>query len=138
MREGRPMHPGGVSGARCDGRAHPAQRVPGVDAARVAASGLGPEERLLCAFARGRITSQALPHAADSHQVATVLFVHYRHGCTMHCLMLQLQRALCDARTIAFVGEWVYAGCAARDFSCALDPMWPCNKTGAPSLDDLA
>ena len=72
---------------------------------------------------------------ADCAQVAAAGFMNYGLGSTMHYLMLQLQRALRDARPIAFVGEWVYGGCAARDFSCALDPISPCNKTGVPSLD---
>ncbi len=31
---------------------------------------------------------------------------------------------------IAYVGEWVYGGCPNRDFSCALDTISPCNKSG--------
>ena len=56
-----------------------------------------------------------------------------RTGTNFHSIALQ--RALRDGRPIAFVGEWVYGGCEARDFSCALEPLSPCNKTGVATLD---
>ena len=86
------------------------------------------EARVFAALSR-------LQSTTDCSQVAAAGFMNYGLGSTMHYLILQLQRALRDNRPIAFVGEWVYAGCEARDFSCALEPISPCNKTGVPKLD---
>ncbi len=81
----------------------------------------------------GALTS--LQSATDCSQVAAAGFMNYGLGSTMHYLIVQLQRALRDSRPIAFVGEWVYGGCEARDFSCALEPVSACNKTGVATLD---
>jgi len=95
----------------------------------------GPGFRLGSCEAAVFGTLTSLQSATDCTQVAAAGFMNYGLGSTMHYLILQQQRALRDSRPIAFVGEWVYGGCEARDFSCALEPVSVCNKTGVATLD---
>jgi hypothetical protein len=94
----------------------------------------GPGFRAASCEARVFSFLSGLQDTDECEAVAAAGFMNYGLGSTVLYLVLQLQRAIRDRRPIAFVGEWVYGGCEARDFSCALEPLSRCNLTGIPSL----
>lgn len=64
---------------------------------------------------------------AECTEVKPAGFPNYGMGSTLHYLIVQLHEAALNGHRLAFLGEWVYGGCANQDFSCAFDPWSPCS-----------
>lgn len=63
----------------------------------------------------------------ECEDVKAAGFSNYGLGSTLHYLIVQLHRAAARNERISFIGEWVYGGCEAKDFSCAFEPWSPCS-----------